>query len=873
MTLTSGRTLDVERYQRVKRQNSNRSSAVAVVSSTSTSTRSTPNSTSTSTANVRQSLTPQPQSQSVTTTPTSTNKTVMTWKELEATFGDSTKMSHKKKKNSSSASTRTPTPKTPIRLSATTAASPLTQRIRQQILKSDCSVGISVSTTTTPSSKQSVPASTLSLSTTKRRQRLEKHQHRLGHRSSSPAVTTATATATTPLRKLATTPPRPTSTLRVSTAMATTPCQVNPSFLSPRPPSSSTILTTEEKTTTIATPNRQPPPRTPVSNSNSNTMNSVRKSQNHGRPASNQTLYLTPPPPMVPPKSASKTNTSISRAATTPRTPLRAASPRMPLRAVTNSVTTPTSTRSNRSALKNQETNKYVSLSSKKKSKQQLSPFSTSGRFSNSTTPKHKQQDTPTSTPSRSASTDSCVNGTRMNLDKRSARLRYSNDFSTEIANLHQEQQRPLSVDQKALQDNNNNNNIKNDQGVFVFVRKRPIFRDELQRGDFDVVATTTSSESDVKTSSSSPFSCANNVVVYRTQMHADMKTKQVQPVVFGCTAAFDEKVSSVDVYLAAAMPLVRQAVEGGIATILMFGQTGSGKTYTMTAMEELLAADVFTTTGKRTVQVCVQYLELCGKICRDLLDDSRAEVRIMDNNDEDGSVCFVNATSVMVETPEELAGVMAEAKQRRATQATEKNDESSRSHAVCQMTIYANANFEEESSQGHAARHRGVLTLVDCAGTERRNDSMYHSRSRQAESNEINASLYALKECIRARSSSSSSRYVPYRSNNLTRVLRESLERQDARLAVIATVAPNATDTEHTIQTLKTVSTLIGSSSEEGRLQKVSPSSSKGGDEHPIAPKKWDHPELVKWLTEKRLLKKPVPAHVDGRRVMLYVL
>jgi kinesin family protein 2/24 len=368
----------------------------------------------------------------------------------------------------------------------------------------------------------------------------------------------------------------------------------------------------------------------------------------------------------------------------------------------------------------------------------------------------------------------------------------------------------------------------------------------------------------------------ADNLVVYRTQMHADMRTKQVQPVVFGCTAAFDEKVSSVDVYRTTAMPLVQQAVEGGVATLLMFGQTGSGKTYTMTAMEELLAADVFTfdpntttntasATGKLKVEVCVQYLELCGKICRDLLDDSRAEVRIVDNNDEDGSVCFVNATSVVVETAEELVNVMAEAKQRRATQATEKNDESSRSHAVCQMTI--NANFEEES-QSPAAWQRGILTLVDCAGTERRNDSMYHSRSRQAESNEINASLYALKECIRARSSSNSSRYVPYRSNILTRVLRESLERRDARLAVIATVAPNATDTEHTIQTLKTVSTLIGSSSEEGPLQKVSPSSCKF-EEHPIAPKKWDHQALVEWLSEKKLLGKPVPGHVDGRLTM----
>ncbi len=92
----------------------------------------------------------------------------------------------------------------------------------------------------------------------------------------------------------------------------------------------------------------------------------------------------------------------------------------------------------------------------------------------------------------------------------------------------------------------------------------------------------------------------------------------------------------------------------------------------------------------------------------------------------------------------------------------------------------------------------RGVLTLIDCAGSERRHDSMYHSSERQKESAEINASLWALKECIRARATNNSR--IPYRNSNLTRILRESFERQNARLCVIACVAPNATDTEHTV-------------------------------------------------------------------------
>jgi kinesin family protein 2/24 len=79
-------------------------------------------------------------------------------------------------------------------------------------------------------------------------------------------------------------------------------------------------------------------------------------------------------------------------------------------------------------------------------------------------------------------------------------------------------------------------------------------------------------------------------------------------------------------------------------------------------------------------------------------------------------------------------------------------------------------------------------------------------------ETSEINASLYALKECIRARAKSSSKNpYVPYRASNLTRLLRESSENEEAKLCIIATIAPNATDTEHPMETLKTVSSLAG--------------------------------------------------------------
>lgn len=161
------------------------------------------------------------------------------------------------------------------------------------------------------------------------------------------------------------------------------------------------------------------------------------------------------------------------------------------------------------------------------------------------------------------------------------------------------------------------------------------------------------------------------------------------------------------------------------------------------------------------------------------------------------------------------------------------------------------------------------MLSLIDCAGSERRNDSMYHSRERQKESTEINSSLWALKECIRARASGSSSNAgpIPYRSSNLTRILRETLERDDAQLCVIATVAPNATDTEHSIETLKTVSQLTtkDSAMEEMKTRVVT----EVKKQLPISPKQWNHLQLVKWMNTKRFQEQVTPGHIDGKQVM----
>ena len=127
-----------------------------------------------------------------------------------------------------------------------------------------------------------------------------------------------------------------------------------------------------------------------------------------------------------------------------------------------------------------------------------------------------------------------------------------------------------------------------------------------------------------------------------------------------------------------------------------------------------------------------------------------------------------------------------------RTTHCTAANDTSSRSHAICQIKVRNQAN-----------KLIGKLLLVDLAGSERAQDTQSNNRNRRMEGAEINKSLPALKECIRALDSGSA--HVPFRASKLTMVLRDSfLNKTSAKIVMIACINPGSTSSDHTINTLR---------------------------------------------------------------------
>lgn len=254
---------------------------------------------------------------------------------------------------------------------------------------------------------------------------------------------------------------------------------------------------------------------------------------------------------------------------------------------------------------------------------------------------------------------------TRRNLDKRTARLKYHNEFALEVIKCQEE-----SGHFPPAHFEGENMHKRGENGLSIFIRKRPIFDYEIQAGDFDVVFTEGRDGHDA-------------VVLHSCNMHADMRKMLIKPIAFPCSAAFDETCTNDQLYTHVGKPLVRLAANGSLATLITYGQTGSGKTHTITGMEERVCQDLFRMATK-FVQVKVQFVELAGKQCKDLLGDG--DVKLVDQ--EDGSVLLLDAVSESAHSPGELYNSILRAKQKRATESTDKNDMSSRSHAVCRIVI-----------------------------------------------------------------------------------------------------------------------------------------------------------------------------------------
>eukprot|EP00795_Rhopilema_esculentum_P004619 gene4619-20893_t len=326
---------------------------------------------------------------------------------------------------------------------------------------------------------------------------------------------------------------------------------------------------------------------------------------------------------------------------------------------------------------------------------------------------------------------------------------------------------------------------------ICVCVRKRPLNKKEHKMKDIDLCTAI-----DKQT-----------LCVHECKLKVDL-TRYLENHKFRFDYSFDESASNELVYRYTAKPLVEMIFNQGMATCFAYGQTGSGKTHTMggdfsgktQGIYALAANDVFKllrSAKHRTKDLVVSssFFEIYSGKVFDLLNKKK-KLRVLE--DGQGQVQVVDLEEIVVHSVQDVLKLIERGMKVRTSGQTSANQNSSRSHAVFQIVLRKHGPGKD-GSMGHLY---GKFSLIDLAGNERGADTSSSDRQTRMEGAEINKSLLALKECIRALGRKGA--HLPFRASKLTQVLRDSFIGENAKTCMIATVSPGMSCTEHTLNTLR---------------------------------------------------------------------
>ncbi|KAM5266469.1 kinesin-like protein KIF2C isoform 3-T3 [Hipposideros larvatus] len=340
---------------------------------------------------------------------------------------------------------------------------------------------------------------------------------------------------------------------------------------------------------------------------------------------------------------------------------------------------------------------------------------------------------------------------------------------------------------------------------ICVCVRKRPLNKQELTKKEIDVI--------------SIPSKCL--LFVHEPKLKVDL-TKYLENQAFCFDFAFDETASNEVVYRFTARPLVHTIFQGGKATCFAYGQTGSGKTHTMggdlygkaqnasKGIYAMASHDVFLLKNQPRyrnlgLEVYVTFFEIYNGKLFDLLN-KKAKLRVLEDGRQ--QVQVVGLQEHLVSCADDVIKMINIGSACRTSGQTFANSNSSRSHACFQILLRTKG------------RVHGKFSLVDLAGNERGADTSSADRQTRMEGAEINKSLLALKECIRALGQNKA--HTPFRESKLTQVLRDSFIGENSRTCMIAMISPGISSCEYTLNTLRYAD----------RVKELSPHSGPSGEQ-----------------------------------------
>jgi kinesin family protein 2/24 len=322
---------------------------------------------------------------------------------------------------------------------------------------------------------------------------------------------------------------------------------------------------------------------------------------------------------------------------------------------------------------------------------------------------------------------------------------------------------------------------------IRVVVRKRPANHREFAQNDIDIITT----------------EGKNTIIVKELKNKVDL-TKYIEEHKFTFDRAYGDISSNQMIYNEMLKPMIEAAFNKTKITCFAFGQTGSGKTYTMLGNNHikndngpqvpglylLSCIDMFNLLKKKeysNLELWVSFYEIyCNKLF-DLLNNKNI---LQAREDGKGNICIVGLIEKHTKNIEELLDIIDFGLNSRTVGITGANLDSSRSHGILQIVI--KTRDKEVYSK---------ISFIDLAGSERAVDTIDTNKRTKIDGAEINKSLLALKECIRALDLEK--RHKPFRGSKLTLVLRDSFIGNCLTL-MIANISPCLSCSEHTLNTLR---------------------------------------------------------------------
>ncbi|KAI0524349.1 hypothetical protein KFK09_003716 [Dendrobium nobile] len=294
---------------------------------------------------------------------------------------------------------------------------------------------------------------------------------------------------------------------------------------------------------------------------------------------------------------------------------------------------------------------------------------------------------------------------------------------------------------------------------IKVVVRKRPLNKKEKTKKEEDIITIDHNRKF---------------LTVHETKLKVDL-TEYVEKHEFVFDAVLDEDVSNDECFV-----------------------SGSGKTYTMQPLPLRASQDILRLMNRayrnQGLQLFFSFFEIYGGKVYDLLSDRR---KLCMREDGKQQVCIVGLQEFRVSNVETIRELIEKGNATRSTGTTGANEESSRSHAILQLAIKKLV----DGSELKPARVIGKLSFIDLAGSERGADTTDNDKQTRIEGAEINKSLLALKECIRALDNDQT--HIPFRGSKLTEVLRDSFM-GNSRTVMISCISPSSGSCEHTLNTLR---------------------------------------------------------------------